>query len=51
MFGTRSGEKIKTNNAVYVNFTIEEQMTTVVGQVGSKVVEILRDTGCYGVIM
>ena len=47
----KSGEKIKVLNGACVNAELKDKMPVVTGRVEGKTVEVLRDTGCSGVIV
>ena len=47
----KNGEKIKVLNGVCVNAELKDKMPVVTGRVEGKTVEVLRDTGCSGIIV
>ena len=48
---TKEGQKLKVINGACMDTTVNDQMPVVTGKVGGKVVKVLRDTGCSGVIV
>ena len=47
----KTGEKIKVLNGACVEAEIEDNLSVMSGKVGNKNVEVLRDSGCNGVIV
>ena len=47
----KSGEKIKVLNGACMEADIKENLPVLSGQVKGRSVEVLRDTGCSGVII
>ena len=47
----KSGKNIKVLNGACVNAELKDKMPVVTGRVEGKTVEVLRDTGCSGVIV
>jgi len=47
----KNGEKIKVLNGACMNAELKDMMPVVTGKVEGKCVEVLRDTGCSGVIV
>ena len=45
------GDRLKLINGACMKSVPKDRMLVVTGKIGSKVVEVLRDTGCSGVIV
>ena len=47
----KTGEKIKVLNRACIDVKIKDNMSVMSGKVGNKNMEVLRDSGCKGVIV